>query len=111
MNTKHANGMTMPWVNDTGSTVASGGIVDLGTRIGIAITEIKDGETGDLALNGVHRLPSISGAGNDFTQMDALYFDSGAGNITDVVGANTPAGFAFQDKPEADTTVLIRLTA
>lgn len=67
----------------SGSTVTSGSVVVVGGLLGVALTDIADGATGALAIEGVFDLPAVVGA----------EFVAGRG-ITWDVSANAGAGAA-----------------
>jgi predicted RecA/RadA family phage recombinase len=66
MNTFVAKGNRIPWTNSTGSTVASGTLVSVETGTsgfaGIAVTDIANGATGEVAVSGEHRVAKAAGA-------------------------------------------------
>lgn len=105
---KKFHGTTMDYKNGTGSDIASGDIIELESRIAVALVDILDGESGSADLEGVYELPKT--APEVIAQGDHLYYDTVTGLITGVSGANTiDAGTAWEDAASADTVCLLRL--
>lgn len=99
-------GKSIDYTNASGSAIASGDVVVLGSHIGIAGSDIPDGETETVHMDGVFELPKAAeaiAAGVD------VYWDATAGNITATVGTNTPAGMATKAAAEGDATVEVRI--
>lgn len=88
--------------------IASGAVVVLTNRIGVAVTAIATGETGAVLTEGVVTLPKATGA---LTQGQDVYWDPVAGNITATATANIKAGFAAEPALEAATSVAVKLNA
>lgn len=84
------SGQTMTWTNATGSLVTSGSVVVVGTLVGVAIADIKNGEVGELKLTGVHSLPK---AAESITQGNVVYWDGSA--VTETSTDNDELGTAF----------------
>lgn len=63
------------WTNDTGADVANGDILVVNALTVIALGDIKDGETGVVALSGEWEGPK--GAG-ELKHFEAVWFDDGA---------------------------------
>lgn len=108
-------GDAMPFTNTTGSAIVSGQPVPVGTRCFLAMGDIPDGATGELATCEVWELPKATGS---ITQGAEVYFDAdgdpvdgtaGAGAMTTVSTDNTGAGYAFAPAAESDPTVLVKL--
>jgi len=99
-------GNSIDYTNSTGSDIASGDVLVLGSHIGIAGTDIPDGETETVHLEGIFELPKAAealAAGID------AYWDATAGDITATVGTNTPAGMVTKAAASGDTTVEVRI--
>lgn len=105
-------GDTLHYTNATGADIASGAAVIVGSQIGVAIGDIADGASGDLAMTGVYSLPKTAGAA--IPQGTAAIYDKSAaafvpvGTATatgDVSGACT----AWEAAVSADTTVLVKI--
>jgi predicted RecA/RadA family phage recombinase len=102
-------GAVMPWTNGTGGDISSGDVVLVGTRVGVALGDIADGDDGQVAIEGVFEVAKA--APLVISQGDLLYWDAADENFNKTDTDNTLAGFAFADAASADTTVLIKLNA
>ncbi len=100
-------GASMPWTNDTGSTVLSGAVVVVGSLVGVALGLIADTLTGMIGLDGVWTLPKEAALAID--QGELVYWDASAEAITKTSEGNTLAGAAFAAALAADDTVLVKL--
>jgi len=100
-------GNQMTWNNSTGADVASGDAVPVGSRIGVALVNIPDGETGELAMGEVWELPKGAGA---ILHGATVYLD-GNREITTVAEGNVQAGFAFAAAADADEVVRVKINA
>ena len=102
------NGETIPYANSTGSPITSNTAVALGTILGVAQTDIPDGEVGALNTKGVFYLPKTSSA--TINAGDSLIWDASAQELTNSVtlatGDITGAATAWSDAGNGDTTVL-----
>lgn len=86
---------------NTGDTlIEAGSVVVLGSRIGIAGTDIPPGELGGLVMDGVHKLPKAAGeviaAG-----ADVFYTEEGITAAPGGAGADAGAG---EDDAQAEDT-------
>jgi len=95
--------------------VIAGAPVVVGSRLGVADSNIGTGESGVLTMEGVFSLPKASGA---ITQGVDCYFDidgtpvggaSNAGAITTTSSGNVAAGYAFAAAGDTDTHVKVKL--
>ena len=100
-------GDTITWTNSTGSDVASGDVVVVGTLVCVAMVDIGNGKSGGLATSGVYELAAITTGA--FTQGAALYWDATAKKLTTVTTSNTLAGPAWKAKASAEATAWVRL--
>ncbi len=83
-------------------------VVALGACIGVTNAEIKAGETGSLALTGVHRIAAEAGTAIVFGAQ--VFFDTKKDVIVAASGTDTvPAGIAVAAKAEAGTSCLVRI--
>ena len=89
------------------NAVANGEVVSLGTRIGVAGSDIKAGELGHLHVAGDFEMPKA--ASTAITMGAAVYYDASAGNITTTSSGNVPAGYAAAAAGANDATVLVKL--
>lgn len=84
------DGKTLNWTNGTGSAVTAGSPVVVGNIIGVAATDIANGATGVLAIEGVFELPKVDGAsGHAIGQGEKVLFDVSAGKFD--LATATPA--------------------
>lgn len=104
-------GKVLNWTNATGSAVVSGQMVRIGTLLGVAITDIANGATGDVQVAAVWRLPKVTatviavGAAVDFVAATGL-IDTG---ITPAAGDLQNCGTATAAAGNGDTTVDVLL--
>ncbi len=105
-------GNVLDFTNDTGVDISAGAIIVLGSLVGVAVSDIADGEVGAVAVEGVWRLPKVTteeiGAG------DYLTFDVSAGGF--IHGDTTPATgdlvggcVAMEAAANGVSTVLVKL--
>lgn len=92
-----------------GANLASGDLVLIGTKVGVALVTIANGATGSASVVGVHEVPKLST--DVVTQGAALYLDAANKRLTvdTAVGANKYAGYAFAAAGAGATTVLVKL--
>lgn len=97
-----------------GADISAGAVVKIGNVLGIALTDIANGATGSVALEGVFSAPKVSAA--VIAQGESLTWDVSAGAFDDnaavaatgdVTGA---AAFAFAGAAATTTTVLVKFT-
>lgn len=97
------------------SNVDGGGVVVVGTRIGVACSDIAEDATGSVAMEGVYRLPKATGT---IIQGADVYWEvdgnpvggtAGSGAITTTATDNVEAGYAFESAAENASTVLVKL--
>ncbi|MDH5525158.1 MAG: DUF2190 family protein [Desulfobulbaceae bacterium] len=101
-------GEAMPWTNSTGVDVLSGDPVLVGNRLFVALGDIADGESGQLATCEVWELAKATAIG-DIAQGADVYWDNTAKKITNVATANTLAGCAWAGALDAATTIQVKL--
>ena len=98
----------------TGSQINSGDVVAFGSVIGVAATDIPDGESGSVQIEGVFELGKAGGTA--WSQGDKLVWDADAGvfdkpaNVTLANGDVSDAAFAAADAPSGNTTGLVALS-
>lgn len=120
-------GEAIDFTNGTGSKIDANEVVLLGSRLGIAGTDIPNGETGSLIVSGVFELPKDYGdsgkalsAGQEVQWDDANSCIKAA--VAQVVGTGGDAGkvtteaspvhgFAVQAALTTDRTVLVKINA
>lgn len=92
-----------------GAAVASGAVVVIGARIGIAMTAIAAGDTGPLRVKGVVELAKLS---TDVVGQGALlYWDADDFRLTTTASGNTLAGYAAKAAGNGATTAWLHLNA
>jgi len=93
-----------------GATITSGQLVQVGDLHGVAVTDVANGATGTLALEGVFTLPKLTAASGDATTAGGpVYFSSGSVSGTDSSGARKKVGYALAVAAQAATTVRVLL--
>lgn len=86
-----ASGKVMDYV--AAALIASGAVLVIGVKVGVALTDIPNGATGSVQMAGVFELPKLS---TDVMAQGALvYWDAGNSRLTTTVGANVLAGYVF----------------
>lgn len=102
-------GEVIDWTNGTGAALASGSGVLIGSRLGVAVTDIANGATGSVRVRGVVELPKL---GTDVVAQGALlYWDSTNKRLTTTASGNTLAGYATAAAGSGVSTVCINLNA
>lgn len=92
-----------------GANLTSGQVVVMGARIGIAVTDIADGQSGAVRVKGVVELAKAS---SDVVAQGALlYWSADNGNLTVTSAGNTLAGYAAAAAGAGATTVRLHLNA
>ena len=97
-------GNNLDYKNTTGASIKVGDIVNLGTRIGIAGTNIDVNDTGSVHMVGIFELPKT--ASLEINQGDIVYYDGTAITKTDT---DTPAGYAAYSATASSSTVAVKL--
>lgn len=110
-------GDRITWTNDTGSDVAAGSPVVIGSIVGVACVAIASLAAGAVAVEGVFELPKVAGADSHaIAQGEALIFDTSVGKFDtsasvaeegDLVGGCVAWGSALTTA----TTVLVKINA
>lgn len=88
------------------ATVKNGAAVSLGTRIGIAASDIAAGQQGQVHVVGVFEMAKDAAG---ITLGAAVYYNEAEDRITATAGGNIPAGYAVKAAAAADTTVFVKL--
>lgn len=106
-------GEKIAWTNGTGSDVSSGDVVELTNCLGVAESDIADGESGTVCLEGVFTLPKVSAA--VFAVGEKLIWDTSSGafddsSATPATGDITGAAIAVQAGADTETTCVVKLT-
>jgi predicted RecA/RadA family phage recombinase len=87
--------------------IDSGDVVVMGQRIGVAMTDIANGKTGAVAVEGLATLPVVTAGA--IAQGALVYWDVADGEINASSGGNIPAGYAAKAKVSGDTTIVVQL--
>lgn len=82
----------------SGSSVAAGDVVEVGSVVGVAPRPIADGETGDLEIQGEFEVPVTGTA----SQGAAAYWDAANTRATASSSGNTKMGVFAQQVLSAD---------
>jgi len=91
----------------SGADIASGGVVVMGSEIGVAVDTIIDGNPGAVEVSGLHELAAKSA--DTWDAGDPIYWDATEEELTDTSTDNTLAGVANTAKLAAEVlhTVLL----
>lgn len=90
-----------------GTAITSGEVVLVGSKIGIAATDIAQGAKGSLAMDGVFSVAKLNT--DVVAQGAALYWDNTNKRMTTTAINNTYAGYAVEAAGSGTTTVKIRI--
>lgn len=101
-------GVKIDFKNSGSTAIEAGTVVTIGSRVGVAGTDIAVGAVGSLVLDGVFVMPKATGA---VTLGQALYFDKSAGNVTTTKAESGAiyAGIAVEAAGSSDAEVLVRI--
>lgn len=92
----------------SGSALSAGQVVDLGTFVGVAITDIADGVTGALAIEGIFDFAKYTG--QSFAVGDIVYWDEGTNTATSTSGySEATIGKCVKLAASGDSTVRVKL--
>ena len=92
-----------------GANIASGQVVLMGARIGVALKAIANDETGPMQVTGVFNIAKLST--NNMAQGALLYWDNTNSRLTTTASGNTLAGFAAAAAAATTTSVNIKINA
>lgn len=92
-----------------GANIASGQVVLMGARIGVALKAIANGETGPIQVTGVFNIAKLST--DNMAQGALLYWDNTNSRLTTTASGNTLAGFAAAAAAATTTSVNIKINA
>ncbi|MBC16547.1 MAG: hypothetical protein CL942_05790 [Desulfovibrio sp.] len=90
MKTYIREGTRMPFTNSSGSSIPAGTPILVDSVVGVAVSEIKNGETGYLSMTGVHKVPV---AAVSVDQGAKAYWDDTNKVFTNVDTGNTLNGY------------------
>lgn len=102
-------GETIDYINDGTETIEANTIIVLGSRIGIAGTDILPGEKGSIHVTGVYEVPK-DGA-EISTGADVYYSESDGSFSATEAESSVKAGFAAQDAAAGDPSVFVKINA
>ena len=91
------------------ANIASGQVVLMGARIGVALKAIANGETGPMQVTGVFNIAKLST--DNMAQGALLYWDNANSRLTTTASGNTLAGFAAAAAGASTTSVNIKINA
>ena len=103
------SGDVLDYTNTTGAALASGAMVLIGTRVGVALANIANGATGSVRVRGVFTIAKLST--DTPAQGAALYWDNTNKRLTTTASGNTLAGYAAKAAGSGATTVEISINA
>lgn len=94
-----------------GAAYSAGDLIEVGNLHGVATTDIANGSTGIIALEGVFTLPKQTGAAGDAVAGagSPVYFKTGKVTGNSDTGANKLVGHALEAANQAAATVKVRL--
>lgn len=92
------------------ANLASGEVVVIGTKVGVAQNAAVIGGECELRVEGVHTLDKTTGQGA-IAQGAALYWNDATNKITNSAAGNTYAGFAAAPALDADLFIDVKINA
>lgn len=98
-------GESLDYGNSGTAVIEANTIIDFGTRIGVAGTDINPGEKGSVHVTGVYE---IKKTGTTAITMGAAVYYDGTG-ITNTATDNTPAGYAAAAAAADEAVILVKL--
>ncbi len=100
-------GESLDYRNATDGIIAAGDVVVMGSRIGVAGTDIAPGELGSVHVSGVYELPKMDKAALDVGTVVYLAPDG----ITTTETDNTLAGYVAAASPAERESVWVKINA
>ena len=88
------------------AAVASGAVVVIGKRVGVAVADIAANDIGPVRVKGVVELACVSTA---LAQGDLLYWDATNARLTGTATDNTLAGYAASASANGVSTIWLHL--
>ncbi len=92
---------------NAGSAIASGDLVLIGLRVGVALVAIATGASGSVAMSGVFEVTKQGTL--VITQGDLLYLDATSGQLDKTTSSQFLAGYAWASEASAAVTVKVKL--
>ncbi len=103
MNTFKGEGKSIQYVNGSGGSISSGGVIDFGDFHGISVATIANGDTGAMRVSGEHVLPATT-AGK-WQAGDDLFWDDSNDKLIALGGSGYRyIGKASRSKPAGTET-------
>lgn len=99
-------GKIITWTNSTGSAVASGATVIIGTMIGVALVDIANAASGSVAIGEVFDIGKTAGLA--ITLGAQIYVNSST-KLATVTNTDVPGGRAIAAAAAGDSTVSVLL--
>jgi predicted RecA/RadA family phage recombinase len=102
-------GDTIDYVNSGDDVIEANAILVIGSRIGVAGTDILPGEKGSIHVTGVYEMPKD---GAEISAGADVYYSENDGSFsaTETEGS-VKAGFAAQDAAAGDSSVFVKINA
>lgn len=107
-------GDTLDFKNETGDLIEANTIIVVGKKVGIAGTNIQNGETGSIHMSGVFEMPKNSES--EIKIGTPVYYDGAGITESEDNGKTegekvvyTPAGYAAGTSAAASDTILVKL--
>ena len=102
-------GDTLDYVNTGTDVVEANTILVLGSRIGVAGTDILPGEKGSIHVTGVYEMPKD---GAEISMGADVYYSESDGSFSSTEAeGSVKAGFAAQDAAAGDPSVIVKINA
>ena len=102
-------GETLDYVNAGENVIEANTIIVLGSRIGVAGTDILPGEKGTIHVTGVYEVPKD---GSEISAGADVYYSEGDGSFSaNEAEGSVKAGFAAQDAAAGDPSVFVKINA
>ena len=92
----------------SGAAVVAGQVVDLGEHVGVAVTDIADGELGALQIEGIYDFAKYTG--DEIAVGVTVYWDEGTNTATTTSAyGEAVAGICVKAAAAGDATVRVKL--
>jgi len=105
-------GEVIDWTNGTGSAVSAGDVIEFTDKIGIAETDIANGATGAVAVEGVFTLSkSTDATAGVFAPGKKVNWDTTNDRATLSATGIQPCGYCIETVVAATTTAKIKINA
>lgn len=101
------DGKTLDYTNNTSSAIVAGDVVVMGSKVGVAGTDIAVGATGTVHMNGVFEFLKEDSV--EVTVGQKVYYDATNEVMTTTSTSNTEAGYAAYESKAGSTTVCVKL--